>query len=397
MDLHNRATAQLTALMIAPGRELSQQFTASMAGARAFQILAELKAYPPQQVLEMRLRQLQPEVVLLDLATDLDQAGELIRFITSSNPTTHVIGLHSRNDSDVIVRSLRLGASEFLYAPFEAAIQEQAVARIRRLLGPRAAEPKELGKVVLFSSAKPGSGASTLAAQSALALRRATGKRVLLADLDLMGGTLAFYLRLAPDGSLLDAVDAENFALTSLVASSGGIHLLAAPEEPEADSFEPSRLHLLLEEARRQYDWVVLDVPSIFHRLSLLALSESDRAYLVCTSELASLHLARKAVTLLARLGFGKERYQMLINRVDKRDGLKESDLDKIFNCPVHGSFPSDCFSLDRAVTLGEPLDDHSELGRSVAAFTARLAGIAAGQVRRTAPVMDARPAFSET
>jgi pilus assembly protein CpaE len=233
--------------------------------------------------------------------------------------------------------------------------------------------------------------------QLALALRRATGKRVLLADLNLMGGSLAFYLKLQPNGSLLDAVHAESLVLTSVVTSSGGIHLLAAPEEPEADSFEPSRLHAFLEEARRQYDWVVLDAPSIFHRLSLLALSESDRAYLVCTSELASLHLARKAVTLLARLGFGKDRYQMLINRVDKRDGLKESDLDKIFRCPVHGSFPIDGFSADRAVTLGEPLDEKSELGRSVADFTARLAGIAAGQGHRPARAANAHPAFSET
>ncbi len=398
MDLRNRAAAQLTALMIAPGRDLSQQFTASLAESRAFQILAELKTYPSQQVLEMRLRQLQPEVVLLDLETDLDRAGELIRFITSSSPLIHVVGLHTRNDSEAIVRSLRLGASEFLYSPFDAAIQEQAVLRIRRLLGPQSAEPKELGKVVLFSSAKPGSGASTLATQSALALRRLTGRKVLLADLDLMGGCLAFYLKLAPNGSLLDAVEEDSAsALPSLVANTGGLHLLAAPGEPETDFVEPSRLHLFLEQARQLYDWVVLDVPSIFHRLSLLALSESDQAFLVSTSELASLHLARRAAALLAQLGFGKERYQVLINRVDKRDGLKESDLGKIVNCPVNGSFPNDCFSLDRAITMGEPLDEGSELGRTVADFAGRLAGVAAGEKRRAAPVMNARPVFSES
>jgi DNA-binding NarL/FixJ family response regulator len=85
---------------------------------------------------------LQPEVVLLDLETDLDRAGELIRFIASASPLIHVVGLHTRNHPEAIVRSLRLGASEFLYAPFDAAIQEQAVLRIRRLLGPQSAEPK---------------------------------------------------------------------------------------------------------------------------------------------------------------------------------------------------------------------------------------------------------------
>ncbi len=397
MEQRSRAAAQLTALMIAPGRELSRQFTASLAGSRAFQILAEMKAYPSQQVLEMRLRQLQPEVVLLDLATNLEQAGELIRFITNWSPLVHVIGLHARNDSEAIVRSLRLGASEFLYSPFDAAIQQQAVGRIRRLLGPQAAVPKELGKVVLFSSAKPGSGASSLAAQCALALRRITGQRVLLADLDLMGGSLAFYLKLEPNGSLLDAAGEESAGLASLVAGSGGLDLLAAPEEPEAETVEPLRLHMFLEQARQLYDWVVLDLPVIFHHLSLLALSESDRAFLVSTAELASLHLARRAAALLGQLGFGKERYQVLVNRVDRRDGLKESDLEKIFNCPVHGTFPNDSSSLDRAVTLGEPLEETSELGRTVADFAGALAGVAAGEKRRAAPVMNPRPVFSES
>ncbi|MGA2324864.1 MAG: P-loop NTPase [Bryobacteraceae bacterium] len=400
MEPRNPAAAQLTALMIAPDRELARAFAESVGATRTFQILAELKTYPSQQVLEMRLRQLQPDVVLLDLATDLEQACELIHFVTSSNPSIHVVGLHSRNDSEAILRSLRMGASEFLCAPFEAAIQEQALGRIRRLLGPLTETPQELGKVLLFSSAKPGSGASTLAAQAALALRRRTGKRVLLADLDLMGGSLAFYLKVTPNGSLLDAVQDQGRGAEwpSLVAPSGGLHVLAAPEAPpQADYVDPARLHEFLERARQLYDWVVLDLPSIFHRLSLLALSESDQAFLVATPELASLHLARKAVNLLTHLGFGKERFQVLINRVDKRDGLRQSDVGAMFDCPVHSSFPNDYFSLDRAVTLGEPLEEDGVLGKAIADFAGRLAGVPAADKHRAALPMDARPVFSES
>ena len=105
-------------------------------------------------------------------------AGELIRSVTSQKPPVHVIGLHTSNDSDAILRSLRYGASEFLFAPFEVSIQEAAISRIQKLLQPAGGE-RESGKVVVFSSAKPGSGASTLAMQTAYALRRASGKRVL--------------------------------------------------------------------------------------------------------------------------------------------------------------------------------------------------------------------------
>jgi len=400
MEPRNGRAAPLTALMVAPDRELARQFAESVAAVRAFEILADLKTYPPPQVVEMRLRQLQPEVVLLDLATDLERAGEIIRHIAASHPAVHTIGLHTRNDSEAIMRSLRLGASEFLYAPFDAAISEQAVGRMRRLLGPAAEQPRELGKVLLFSNAKPGSGASTLATQVALALRRTTGQRVLLADLDLMGGCLAFSLRVKPKGSLLDAVKDDGGGgpdWPALVASSAGLHVLAAPRLPGPDRVEPARLHEFLERARQIYDWVVLDLPAIFHRLSLLALSESDQAFLIATPELASLHLARRAVGLLAHLGFGAERFQVLINRVDRHDGLRENDVGKIFNCPVQGSFPNDLFSLDRAVTLCEPLAESSDLGKAVADFAGKLAGAAGGEKRRSGSDMNARPVFSES
>ena len=76
------------------------------------------------------------------------------------------------------------------------------------------------------------------------------------------------------------------------------------PDTPFAASIDAARLHAVLEFARLNYDWIVIDLPVVFQRLSLMAISESDRAFLITTSELPSLHLARKAVNLLDQLGF---------------------------------------------------------------------------------------------
>src|SRR5260370_40542796 len=157
----------LTAILIAPDRELARQFSLTLDHTRTFQVLAELKAYPSRQALEVRLRQTKPDVVLLDLASGLDQACDLIRGAISSDQETHVLGLHIRNDSDAILRSLRAGASEFLYAPFEIEIQREAIARLRRLMQPQPIGGVQPGSIIAFSSAKPGPGASTLAAQTA--------------------------------------------------------------------------------------------------------------------------------------------------------------------------------------------------------------------------------------
>src|SRR4051812_37958253 len=121
-------TSEITALLIAPDRVLAQQFLETLPQTRAFQVLADLKSYPPVATLEIRIRQLKPSVILLDLASNLAEAIELVRAISDLNPPVHVVGLHTANESQAILQSLRAGAVEFLYAPFDIATQREAVA-----------------------------------------------------------------------------------------------------------------------------------------------------------------------------------------------------------------------------------------------------------------------------
>src|SRR5215467_3857027 len=142
----SNSQTELTSLVIAPNRELAQMFAATLPTTRAFHILAEMKSYPPAQTLDIRLRQLRPDLVFLDLATDLEKAAELIEFVATVKPPVYVVGLHTHNDSDAILRSLRAGATEFLYAPFDAEMQREALGRIARLRKPPKHSEAERGR-----------------------------------------------------------------------------------------------------------------------------------------------------------------------------------------------------------------------------------------------------------
>lgn len=372
-------TPELIAIMIAPDRDLAGQFAENVRRTMAFQISADLKSYPTQQALEVRLRQLQPDVVLLDVATDLNIACEIIRWISNATEPALVIGIHWKDHPDAILKSLRAGASEFLHAPFESSSQREALSRIWRLRRPETPEPKVSGTLVAFTSAKPGAGASTLAAQTAFALRRASGKRVLLADFDLLDGSLAFHLKLRQNGSLIEAMGSalsgDARALSTVVVSCDGVDILPAPSVPWTDEVEQDRLHAVLELARGSYDWVVLDLPVVFEPITLMSLSNADAAFVVATPELPSLHLARKAVTMLQQLGFPTERFQLLINRTDKKS-IAIPDIEKLFHCRVHSRFPRDVAALHRAVTLARPLEVESDLGRAVEVLAGKLSAI---------------------
>ncbi len=376
--------AEITALLIAPNRELAQQFLDTLPQTRAFQILADLKSYPPHQTLDIRTRQLRPNIVLLDLATDLTAAVETIRWIAGFTPPVHVVGLHTHNDSQVILQTLRAGASEFLYAPFELATQREAIARLRRLVVPEPVVQAEEGHAIAFASTKPGSGASTIATQTAFSLERITGKRVLLADCDLTGGTIGFYLKLSHNYSLVDALQhAEHLdpALwNSLTVNYGGVDVLPAPAAPYADAVDPARLRMLLQQARHLYDWVVVDLPTVFSQISLMAISECERAFLISTAELPSLHLTRKALTMLEHLGFPRDRFHVVVNRVSRHDSMGAEHIEGLFGCKVHASLPNDYFSLHRVVTLGQPLGAEGDLGKAIENLATRLGGSVAGK-----------------
>ncbi len=399
MSTGGRHDAQITALLISPNRDLAQQFVATLPQTKAFQILADLKSYPPAQTLEIRARQLKPDVVLLDLATDLGVATELIRFVTALTPPLQVVGLHTQSDSGAILQSLRAGATEFLYAPFELATQRDAIARLRRLCAPERPVDTEAGHVVAFTSSKPGSGASTLATQTAFSLQRLSGKRILLADFDLTGGTIGFYLKLSHNYSLVDALQhAEHLDPTlwnSLAVNHGGLDILPSPAAPYAEAIDGGRLRVLIDHARQLYEWVILDLPTIFSQTSLMAVAECERAFLVSTSELPSLHLTRKAMTMIDQLGFPKERFQVLVNRVEKRDDIGTANLEKLFNCPVHASFPNDYFSLHRVVTLGQPLGTEGELGKAIERLAGRLCGVVSDGKKAGPGIREMRPALS--
>ena len=102
-----------------------------------------------------------------------------------------------------------------------------------------------------------------------------------------MGGMIGFYLKLTNTKSLLDALhSAENLndgVWHSLISVGNGLDILPAPETPYAGPVDVARLHAVLEHARMNYDWIVIDLPLVFQRLSLMTISESDRAFLVTT------------------------------------------------------------------------------------------------------------------
>lgn len=369
---------ELTVLLVCPDRTLAQAFSAAIDELKTLNILADVKEYPTPAGLEQRLKAVHPDAVVLDVGTDRDAA----LFLLSNLVAVHipVVGLHGTGDPETILQCLRAGASEFLHAPFRLAEAEQAIMRLVRRKQSDVRNQPSRGRLLAFVPAKGGSGTTTLAATVAHMLARLTQKRVLLADFDLTQGTINFLFKLTHNYSLLDGTkhshQLDESLWGSLVATRGNMDILPAPEKPYTLPIEPYRVHECIEYARSVYEYLVIDLPAIYEKVSFATLNEADQIYLVANSELPTLFLARKTLALLEEMGFQKEQIRVLVNRLTKREELTLGDMEKIFRFPIHATFPSDYPNVRRALTEGKPVEDGSDLGTACRKFAEGIVGV---------------------
>lgn len=124
-------------------------------------------------------------------------------------------------------------------------------------------ESKE--KVIQVSSSEPGDGKSTTTANLAVAIAQ-SGKRVLLIDADMRRPTVHELFGLAQQDGLSDllvgtqplvAVLKETPVANLSIVTSG-----VAPENP-AELLSSGRLEDILQAAREQFDWVLVDCPPV--------------------------------------------------------------------------------------------------------------------------------------
>ena len=398
-QVSNWKQPEVTALLVCPDRSLAQQFSSTIAELKALNILADLKEYPTSPVLDQRLKQLRPDAVLLDVATDREGAMFLLSQLTASSPSVPVVGLHRSNDPEAILQCLRSGVAEFLHAPFRKEDAEQAIGRLVRRKETEVRNQPSRGQLFTFVPSKGGCGATTMACNVAHRLNKITGKKTLLADLDLTAGTIAFLFKLNHNYSLLDGIkhshQLDESLWASLVANRWGLDILPAPEKPHALPIEPYRVHECLEYARSVYDFVVVDLASITEKVSLAMLNEADQIYLVVNPELPVLFLARKTLALLEEMGFHKEQVKVLVNRMGRAQELSTSDMEKIFRFPVHTVFPNDYNSVRRALTEGRPVADNCDLGKAYKKFAEGLAGVGQGE-KKKGSLIGLKALFSE-
>ncbi len=219
---------------------------------------------------------------------------------------SRVIVFLSRADVETTRRIVREGAGDVLLAPISepalAATLERILAGIRRpvTLGGRK------GHVVSLLKAGGGVGATSIGVQLAAMMAEDNSEhRVCLVDLDVQFGVAALYLDITDSitmGEVLAAAGSPTeigFA-DGLTPHASGARVLAAPPSfMPLEVISPELIDGLIMALRRDFDTVILDLPSAWTAWSNRALRQSDQIVLVTNASVPHAHLTHRQLMLL--------------------------------------------------------------------------------------------------
>jgi pilus assembly protein CpaE len=362
-------------LIAADSRERAQELNVLLG--QTFVPIEVIAIAQTRQAMQMA-RDFQPNVILfIDEKADVP-VTEVCRNIYQSLPGTAVIVLAppaQQENVQYLRQAMLAGARDVLSLPplldhLITSIQ-QAVLQEKSRRQPAKARQRgtgDMGKVIVVTAAKGGSGTSVIAANLATMLAQAhTDQTVVILDLDFRYGDQRVLLDIEPTSSALDLLpvideltpDAVNSAM--ITHKSGLRALLAPPELQQADSIEPDMVRKMLVALRAYYNWVVVDAPGELNDHELSALDFADRVLLVCTPDVLSIRRTRAMLEVCQGLGLAPNQVNLVLNRIRKKDEIKPTEFRALFEYEVATEIPDDPGFVQPRVDRGLPLAEGGE------------------------------------
>jgi len=334
--------------------------------APALEITAPFESFGEDQV--RALRQLHPDLVILDIAEAPELGIKFAQFLSETTPGIRFIASGPLLQPENMLTAMRAGVVDYLPKPVSTEALHDALNRVGHLATNGKEAPKKPGQVYVFYSPKGGAGTTTTATNFAVILQRLTGKRTLLVDLDLELGEIALLLGVQPRFNFVDMVQNFHRMDAELLASyierhESGVHLLSAPYQPEkAEVVTGEEIRRILQFLRKHYDYVVVDTSKSFSPATL-----------------ASLRNLQRGLPLLKRmLSRGESHIRLVVNRYHPENDISLEDVQRTLGIAVFHSLSNDYEGVSRSISTGKPivLNGNSKFSRDMKALGALVTGI---------------------
>jgi len=314
----------------------------------------------------VRAQDLLPHVILIDDDLDDTDPIPIIRRLATSVSNAAILFLVDQEHANVASQAVLVGARSFVTKPIQS---ETLMMTLNQVLAWQRVPPVEpgsvegvSGRIIVFCAPKGGTGRTTLAINTAIALHQTDQSSVVLVDADFAAPALDVALNLDLErnvGDLLPRLTRLDETLIKSVLADhvSGLKVLLAP--PPADLSAPLTLpqvqHILVM-LRRMFPWVIVDLGLPMDETAFAFLDGADRIVMTVLPEMVGLRNTRLMLNYFLEEGYPPEKTWLVLNRATIRGGVARRDIVSRLNVPIDFTVPDDQSLVTHSVNRGVPL-----------------------------------------
>lgn len=202
------------------------------------------------------------------------------------------------------------------------------------------------GHVVSIFAPKGGVGKTTIAVNTAVALRQQTRSEVLLFDADVGVGNVTSVLDVPYRMGLADLADSPPedwtdmaFEQLACTHAESGVRVMSWGTDPaESERVSVDLLLAALRWARNHHSYVIVDNHPGYDDRTMAMLAVSNEIFLVVTPEVGALRNSSQFLDLARELGLGNS-IRVVVNRANH--GIRPQDMAKTLGLPISASVVS--------------------------------------------------------
>ncbi|MBO6147778.1 MAG: septum site-determining protein MinD [Lachnospiraceae bacterium] len=238
-----------------------------------------------------------------------------------------------------------------------------------------------MSEVIVVTSGKGGVGKTTTTANLGTGLAK-LNKKVVLVDTDIGLRNLDVVLGLENRivFNLVDVIEGNCKAAQAMIKDKkcDGLFLMPAAQTRDKDAVTPEQMKELVDELRKDFDYVILDCPAGIEQGFKNAVAAADRALIVTTPEVSAVRDADRIIGLLEANEIKNVR--LIVNRlnidmVKHGNMMTAQDVVDVLSIDLIGVVPYD-EKIVVSTNTGTPIaGDNSTVGQSYMNICHRIMG----------------------
>ena len=315
-----------------------------------------------------------PDLVIFDPALNDISPEEFIQKIRHDprSANTPILALSKDASSERKTACLQAGCNQYVMKSAEAVATLPGT--ISGLLAEKEAdvdikqedeEVKADGFLIVFLSAKGGTGTSSLCANYAMTLHNNKPEAdVVVMDLVLPIGSIAPIVGYDGDVDLVsvsemspDEITGEYFHGHLPEIAAWGFQLLPGANNPErANNLQVGRIPEILKALQTAYDYVVIDLGRSLSRISMPIIQEADLLVLTVSTDQSTITLTKEVWDYLQKKGIESKKVFAILNRAVGLEGLTKAEAEQIIGLPIQTVIPYMGSNFALANNLNQPI-----------------------------------------